>query len=280
MNRRQFLITSALALASPIRSHSQSNGITIFLCGDVMTGRGVDQILPHPSASELRERYVVDAKQYVTLAEQVSGPIAKPVDYAYIWGDALDGLRAADVRIVNLETAITTSDRFLPGKAIHYRMNPENIPCITRAEIDCCVLANNHVLDFGPEGLSQTLSSLEDAGIRVAGAGRDADAAAAPAVLDLPGRGRILVFAYASPTAGVPSDWAATSEKAGVNLLGGLDRNRVRRIAAAVHAMKRPGDIAIASLHWGGNWGYRIESDEIAFAHQLVDEAGIDIVHG
>lgn len=246
-----------------------------------MTGRGVDQILPHAGNPELRERYVADARQYLNLAEQASGPIAKPVDYTYIWGDALDPLRnEADVRVINLETSITTSERFWPDKAIHYKMHPENIACITRADIDCCVLANNHVLDFGEGGLSETLKTLAEAGVQFAGAGRNAEEAAAPAIVERPGSGRVLIFAYGSPTAGVPLKWAASAHAAGVNLLADLGRNRVRRIAAAVHAVKRPGDIAIASIHWGSNWGYQVERDEIAFAHQLIDDAGIDIVHG
>ena len=53
--------------------------MTMFLCGDVMTGRGVDQILPHPGDPELREAYVRDAAGYVALAEAASGPIPRPV---------------------------------------------------------------------------------------------------------------------------------------------------------------------------------------------------------
>lgn len=123
--------------------------ITLFLCGDVMTGRGIDQILPHPSQPQLYEPYVRSAHEYVALAEQVNGPIPRPVDAAYVWGAALLEFdrRRPDVRIVNLETAITTSeDR--EAKGINYRMHPANIACLTAAGIDCCTLANNHVLDL------------------------------------------------------------------------------------------------------------------------------------
>jgi hypothetical protein len=43
---------------------------------------------------------------------------------------------------------------------INYRMSPENAPCLTAAGLDCCVLANNHVLDWGPAGLIETLDVL------------------------------------------------------------------------------------------------------------------------
>ncbi len=54
---------------------------TIFLCGDVMTGRGIDQILPHPGDPALHESVVTDARTYVTLAERVNGAIPRPVPY-------------------------------------------------------------------------------------------------------------------------------------------------------------------------------------------------------
>lgn len=86
-----------------------SDEITMFLCGDVMTERGIDQILPGAGTPELHEDYVSDALTYVELAEKANGPIPRPVDFGYIWGDALAELkrRALDVRIVNLETSVT-----------------------------------------------------------------------------------------------------------------------------------------------------------------------------
>src|SRR5262249_15530203 len=154
-------------------------------CGDVMTGRGIDQILPHPGDPVLYERHVRDARDYVRLAEAVSGPISRPVDLAYVWGDAIEEMRRADVRIVNLETSVTTSDDPWPGRGIHYRMHPANVGCLTAAGIDCCCLANNHVLDWGHPGLEETLRVLDGAGIARAGAGRDAAEAAWPASLPL-----------------------------------------------------------------------------------------------
>jgi poly-gamma-glutamate capsule biosynthesis protein CapA/YwtB (metallophosphatase superfamily) len=185
----------------PDEQQRSLTAVTLFLCGDVMTGRGIDQILPHPSRPQLYEAYMRSALSYVTLAERVTGPIRRPVDFPYIWGDALAELNRIqpDVRIVNLETAVTTSEDAWPDKAIHYRMHPANVPCLTAAKIDCCVLANNHVLDWGRRGLLETLAVLHQAGIRTAGAGRNRSEAAAPAVIELPGKGRVLVFACGLP---------------------------------------------------------------------------------
>lgn len=106
-----------------------ANTVTLFLCGDVMTGRGIDQILPHPSAPQLYEPYVSSAYEYVELAERAHGRIAKPPGFEYVWGDTLLELerRRPAVRIANLETAVTSSCDACAGKAIHYRMNPRNV---------------------------------------------------------------------------------------------------------------------------------------------------------
>src|SRR6266568_914079 len=130
--------------------------VTLFLAGDVMTGRGVDQILPFPGDPVLRENWVRDARQYVALAEAASGSIPRLVGFDWPWGDSLEILaqRAPAVSVINLETAVTRGGGFVQGKAIHYRMNPANLPCLAAVVPDVCVLANNHVLDFDRPGLS------------------------------------------------------------------------------------------------------------------------------
>src|SRR2546423_1740667 len=150
----------------------------LFLCGDVMTGRGIDQALSHSANPILYEPHVRDAREYIALAEEASGPIPRPLSVDYIWGDALCELDRAevDLRIANLETAITSAETPWPEKGIHYRMHPRNIGCLASAKISA-------------------------------------------------------------------------------------------------------GDLIIASIHWGSNWGYEIPRDQIAFAHRLIEE-GIAIVHG
>lgn len=246
-----------------------------------MLGRGVDQILPHPGDPTLRERWVRDARQYVTLAERVNGPIPRPVDFAYPWGDAvalLDAI-APDVRLVNLETAVTVADEFAPGKAVHYRMNPANLPCLTAIRPDVCALANNHVLDFGRAGLVETLDTLADAGVRAVGAGRDAERAWHPAVLSVPGKARVIVLAFATASSGVPPEWAASEDRAGVAFVPELSDAAADGVVERLQRHKRAGDLAVVSVHWGSNWGYRVPAEQVRFAHRLID-GGVDLVHG
>jgi poly-gamma-glutamate capsule biosynthesis protein CapA/YwtB (metallophosphatase superfamily) len=248
----------------------------IFLTGDVMTGRAIDQLLPHPGDPTLRESVVSDARTYIRLAEQTNGPIPAPIDFAWPWGEALEIVDqfAPDVRLLNLETSITAAGEFARGKSVHYRMHPDNIGCLTAIRPDVCALANNHILDFGYQGLTDTLRTLDDAGLGSAGAGLDAHSAERPAVV-----GRVVIASCGMGSSGIPQGWAATGRRPGVAYVPDLSDRSASMVAGRALALKGPGDIAVVSVHWGSNWGYDVDSAQIRFAHRLID-AGVDVVHG
>lgn len=267
------------------REARADDAVTMFLAGDVMIGRGLDQVFPTSVSPSLHEPHVTDARRYVELAERENGPIPDPVSPEYPWGDALDVLEApdtgTDARIVNLETAATTSDDAWPGKGIHYRTHPANVESLVAAGVDVAVLANNHLLDWGRSGLHETVETLRAAGVRPAGAGADREEARAPASVEVRGGdGRVLVFALASPTAGVPREWAAGEDRSGVAFLSELSGEAARETGRRLDRVRRVGDVAVASLHWGPNWGYDVPEDQRRFARLLVEEAGFDLVHG
>jgi poly-gamma-glutamate synthesis protein (capsule biosynthesis protein) len=253
----------------------------LFLCGDVMTGRGIDQILPHPGDPQLYEGHVRSALDYVALAERESGAIPRSVPFDYIWGDALVEIeqRQCDARIINLETAVTAGGE--PElKGINYRMHPANIGCIQAADVDCCVLANNHIADWGRQGLADTLDALAAAGIASTGAGRDIVQAMRPAIISLPGERRILVFAFGSPSAGVSRHWAAGPARPGVSFLADLSAASAAAVAECVGEWRQPGDVVVVSIHWGPNWGYDVSAAHRQFARLLIEQAEVNIVHG
>ncbi len=256
--------------------------MVLFLCGDVMTGRGIDQALPHPGDPRLYEPYVRSAADYLRLAERSGAVIPKPVDFSYIWGDGLAELERAapDWRIINLETSVTRSGAHWPGKEVHYRMSPDNFPCILAAGIDCCCLANNHVLDWGYDGLAETLQTIQAYGVRSAGAGLNRGEARRPAVLESAGKGRLIVLSCGEPGSGIPLSWRAAEDRPGVFRIPDLAEETARRIGAGLRQVKRPGDVALASLHWGGNWGYGISREQRLFARALIDAGGFDLVWG
>jgi len=251
---------------------------TLSLAGDVMLGRGVDQILAHPGDPRLREGVIRDARRYVDLAERANGAMPRAVDDAYVWGDARGALRnGPQLSIVNLQTSITASGDFAARRS-NYRMNPKNVGCLLAADVDCCVLANDHVLDFGRAGLVETLETLDAAGIRHAGAGRNAEEAASPAILRRVG-GRVLVFAFGLATSGIPETWSAGRSRPGVNLIDHTSSAAVSNIEHRVKAVREEGDFLVASIHWGPNWGYAITAEQRKFARDLID-MGFAVVHG
>jgi poly-gamma-glutamate synthesis protein (capsule biosynthesis protein) len=261
---------------------SHLNIITLFMSGDVMTGRGIDQVMPHPGDPQIHEPYVKSAQGYVKLAEKMHGVIQKPISYSYIWGDALKELERVkpDVRIINLETSVTKSNDYWKSKSIHYRMHPENIQFLTSAKIDFCSLANNHTLDWGYPGLIETLETLKRANIKNAGAGRNLREAESPALIAVEGKGRVIVFSYGVETSGISYSWAATEEKPGVNLLKDFSEKTVMQVKKKVQKFKKQKDIVVGSIHWGSNWGYDVSRRQRAFAHELIDKAGFDVIHG
>ncbi|KAL4432878.1 hypothetical protein ABPG77_008204 [Micractinium sp. CCAP 211/92] len=219
----------------------------------MLAGRGVDQILPCHCSPELYEGWVKDARQYVQLAVAANGPLPGERGFAYPWAIALADMEARQphVRVINLETAVTSHPRPWPHKGINYRMHPGNVPALTSAGVDVACLANNHAMDWGREGLVETLQALHGAGIQTAGAGHDLAEAHAPAVVPLPpdnaGRGgRLLVWAIGHSSSGVPSAWAAGQGQPGV-FPADLSPAGVPQLAQLVAAHKREGDIALVS---------------------------------
>jgi poly-gamma-glutamate synthesis protein (capsule biosynthesis protein) len=140
-------------------------------------------------------------------------------------------------------------------------------------------VANNHILDYGHSGLVETLATLRQVGVRSAGAGRNLAEAEAPAVIPVPGGGRVIVLGLGVETSGIATGWAAKEDRPGVDLLNDLSERTVDRIAARIRAVKRGGDVLVASIHWGSNWGFAVPEEHVRFAHALV-QAGVDIVHG
>lgn len=256
--------------------------ITLFMCGDVMLGRGIDQILTHPSNPEIHESYIKDARGYLKLAERLNGPIPHPVDDNYIWGYALEEFDRIDpdLKIINLETSITKSDDYWINKGINYRMHPKNIGSITSVKIDFCSLANNHLLDWGYSGLAETTETLKKTGIQYSGAGKALSEAERPAIMEIEGKGRVIVFSYGLRSSGIPLAWAASPENPGVNFLTKLSDDEVEQIKQHIARVEKPKDVVVFSIHWGGNWGYQIPEEHITFAHQLINQAGVDVIHG
>jgi poly-gamma-glutamate capsule biosynthesis protein CapA/YwtB (metallophosphatase superfamily) len=225
--------------------------ITLALMGDVMLGRKVAEVLNHTMRPE------------------------EP------WGDVMPLLDAADLRIINLECAITDNEQpwTRTAKVFHFRAKPSAIETLRTARIDACSLANNHTLDFEEQGLLDTLEHLDAAGIRHAGAGRNQEEALDPAILIVPAdhTHRVALLAF---TDNEPS-FAAGPDRPGTNYLPVSLRPEVlRRVERAVSAVRGMGvDTVLFSNHWGPNMVQRPKESFRRFARAVID-LGVDIYYG
>lgn len=224
--------------------------LTLALMGDVMLGRGVDAALKH----------------------------MRPQD---VWSDVLPQLLQADLRIANLECALTTHPQpwTRSWKMFHFRADPAAVRCLQAAHIDACSLANNHILDFEARGLRDTLRTLDAAGVRHAGAGLDLEEAAAPALLEVPGaspcRVALLAFTDNQP------DFAAADRRPGTHYLEvSLEADTLSRVANAIDRARAQGaDWVVFSNHWGANFVERPSPKFRRFAQRVI-ELGADIYYG
>jgi poly-gamma-glutamate capsule biosynthesis protein CapA/YwtB (metallophosphatase superfamily) len=218
--------------------------VRILLVGDVMLGRGVNDVL----------RY------------------AEP---DYPWGDTLPLFHRADIRICNLECALSDGGQPWPGKEFHFRTDAKNASALIAAGIDAVALANNHTLDFGTEALADTLAGLDRAGIGHAGAGLNLADAQQPAIISI-GQRKLGMVAF---TDNEP-DWEAGEHSPGVAYMPvDLEDERATRLFESIQRWRPEVDILVVSAHWGPNWGYEPPMPQPSFARRLID-LGADIVFG
>jgi poly-gamma-glutamate capsule biosynthesis protein CapA/YwtB (metallophosphatase superfamily) len=223
---------------------------TVALVGDVMLGRGVNAALR-------------------TLRPE------QP------WGDVLPLLVSADLRIINLECALTDHEQpwMRTPKVFHFRADYSAIEVLRAARVDCCSLANNHTLDFEERGLLDTLEHLKAASIQYAGAGLDREEAARPALLtarsDRPSRVAMVACTDNEPP------FAAGSDRPGTNYLPvSLAPEVLHRVEATVTAVREAGaETVVFSNHWGPNMVQRPSVLFRQFAHAVIDR-GADIYYG
>ena len=278
-----------------VAENMHSNTIRLGFVGDVMIGRGIDTILPSSVDSTLHESYMKDANGYVRIAVRENGPLSKAEledkGHRYIWGDVADELESSDALIINLETTLTQSNDWNRDKGIHYKSHPSNVASLSAIGVKVATLANNHVLDWGEEGLKETISVLDLAGINYSGAGSNVNIAKRPTFFKIDvdptsPKGRsvtIAIQAIGFPSAGVPIEWQARKNKCGVNFAEDLSEEVAKTAFDAVEKraaeLGKVPDIIIFSLHIGSNWNWGIPLKWRIFAHKLID-LGADVVVG
>ena len=185
-------------------------------------------------------------------------------------------LSTADVAVVNLEAAITERGT-AANKEYTFRTPPTALAALGAAGVDAVSLANNHGLDYGPDGLFDSLAArAATPSPVVVGIGANAADAYAPYRVEVRGQ-RIAVLAATQVLDGnVVTAWSAGDARGGLASAKGTGRDR---LIGAVQLARTDSDTVVAFLHWGIEDESCPSSDQRALAQQLVD-AGADIVVG
>lgn len=205
----------------------------------------------------------------VMLGRLVNETIAKK-GYGYIWGNLLEELQKNEINIINLEMALTHSNIKVP-KIFNFKASPDRANILRLGNITLVNNANNHILDYGPTGLIETLDTLDKFKIKHVGAGLNEREARKPVIINKNG----IKIGIVGATDNEPT-WKADKNKLGTNY---VDISKPQSLIKDIINLRQKVDIVILSIHWGPNMMQRPSADFVKFAHQLIDN-GLDILHG
>jgi poly-gamma-glutamate capsule biosynthesis protein CapA/YwtB (metallophosphatase superfamily) len=179
-------------------------------------------------------------------------------------------LNTADVTIGNLEGPLSNRGTHVGGKTPDHIFagDPRAVEGLTASGFDLLALANNHIMDHGGDALTDTLATLDGAGIGHAGAGMDKASAWAPAIIERNGK----KIAYLSFSQIVPGGFTPTSSRPG--MATGRDMHAV---TAAIAAARQQADYVIVSYHWGVEQSYAANASQKRDGRASID-AGADMV--
>jgi poly-gamma-glutamate synthesis protein (capsule biosynthesis protein) len=181
-------------------------------------------------------------------------------------------LSAADLSVVNLETAITTRGTPEPKK-YHFRAPATALGALKQAGVDLVSMANNHAVDFGANGLADTLAAKAASPVPVIGIGRDAKEAFAPYTSTIKGRTVAVLAATQVP------DWTAARWAAGSSTPGVASAREPRRLIDAVEKARERAGIVVVFMHWGTERVGCPTAEQHRLAQSLA-RAGADIIVG
>ncbi|OJJ79544.1 CapA family protein [Aspergillus glaucus CBS 516.65] len=268
-------------MPTPYPHPSTPTTYTLNFTGDVMLARLIDQLfsthLPSPHYANIIKTFI---ERY---------PYLSKYNHRSPWGSALALFRAGDLNLVNLETAVTEGAEKWPRKVFNYRMHPGNLGVLREGRVDFVSLANNHTVDFGEGGLRDTIRGVRGVGVGFAGVGNSAVEAKLPAVLRLPrdsdddARGdeeKHTVHVYSASDH--PRDWSVIPEFHLIDYTLSTKHHLKTLLTTPSHPQSKAEEpsLKIFSIHWGPNYTWQPSAQIRDMAHFLIDECGVDIVHG
>lgn len=176
-------------------------------------------------------------------------------------------LRLADLGFANLEFPVGTEASVRPGRSSEFHHDPEVAAALVRAGVHVVSLANNHLMDCGPEGLAGTLAACRAAGLATVGAGPTLAEARRPWIHDVRGR-RLVLLAY-----GAAAGDAAGQETPGIAPL------EAEIVAEDLEHWRREADLLVVSAHWGSMY-VDFPPPRVLDWAGVLERAGVDLVLG
>lgn len=233
---RPRLVTSSTKLGKNL-------GVSIVAVGDVMLGTWVTSYLDSSGAT-----YPFEPTRHI--------------------------LEAADFAIANLEAPFTDRGKAVKDKTFTFRVPPKHAVGLKESGFDILHLANNHILDYGPDGLFDTIATLDSLALTHVGAGENIAAAFAPAILERDGLdGKKLRLGFLGFSMTHPEEFYAGKTKPGTAF------PFYERYIAALDSLAPKVDIMVVSFHWGAEKMVKPKAYQIEMAHLAIDR-GADIVLG
>ncbi len=181
-------------------------------------------------------------------------------------------MQDADIMCLNNEFTYSNGGTPMPGKAYTFRAKPERVEVLKELGVDVVKLANNHVYDYGKEALLDTFTTLEEAGIRYMGAGRNVEEAMTPVYVELDGK--IIAFVAASRAEKNKMTPQATESTPGI--LRCYDTELFKQVIAEADVNA---DFVLAYVHWGTEYSYELEEAQLTTGKEYLD-AGADVIIG
>ena len=199
----------------------------------------------------------------VTLSDNVESHIGTDTSYVFrLWKPG----READIFMVNLEHPVTMAIEKVEKK-YNFKMNPAALGTLKDGGVSLVNCANNHVFDYGMQGIEETIRNLDSAGVVYVGIGKDIRAARAPVILERKGRR----FGFLGYFGG--GDFAATASRAG------FAPRFERYILDDVKSLREKVDFVVVNFHWGTERAPEPERWQVRLAHRVI-EAGADLIVG
>ncbi|REE97554.1 CapA family protein [Thermomonospora umbrina] len=182
-------------------------------------------------------------------------------------------LSAADLSMINLETAITAGGAPAPKQFV-FRAPPTAFRALRGAGVDVVTMANNHGMDYGETGLRDSIAAGRQAGFPIVGIGNNAAEAYRPWTTTVKGNRVAVIGATQVLDDNLIQAWTATDAKAGL-----ASAKDAPRLVRAVQEARKDADIVIVNLHWGQELNTCATDVQKQLADQLVT-AGADAVVG